>query len=191
MAFEPDFTHMLAVMRNERPRRLPVYEHIISPVIMEEILGTPFASLEQGRGADLDEFFSRYTRFFREMTYDTVSYEVCLTEVLPGHGAIKGGRGPIQSPQDFARYPWDELPRLYWAYAGPKFDALARHLPPGMKALGGVGNGVFEISEDLVGFECLAYLRADYPELFARLYQKIGDLMASIWQEFLRRYAAA
>ena len=191
MAFEPDFTQMLAVMRNERPRRLPVYEHIISPAVMEAILGTPFAALEQGQGADLDEFFSHYARFFREMTYDTVSYEVCLTEVLPGHGAIQGGRGPIQSPQDFARYPWDDLPRLYWAYAGPKFDALARHLPPGMKALGGVGNGVFELSEDLVGFECLAYLRADYPELFARLYLKIGDLMVSIWQEFLRRYAAA
>ena len=87
------------------------------------------------------------------MTYDTVSYEVCITEILPGHGAIMGGKGPIQNRADFERYPWDELPARYWALAEPKFDALRRHLPPGMKALGGVGNGVFEISEDLVGFE--------------------------------------
>ena len=58
-----------------------------------------------------------------------------------------------------------------------------------MKALGGVGNGVFEISEDLVGFESLAYVQADDPELFADLYRRIGDLMAGIWQRFLRQYA--
>ncbi len=87
------------------------------------------------------------------------------------------------------RLSWDELPARYWEIAAPRFDALARHLPPGMKALGGVGNGVLEISEDLVGFEYLAYMRADDPELFAELYCRIGDLMAAIWQEFLRRYA--
>jgi uroporphyrinogen decarboxylase len=189
MPFEPDYTQMLAVMRNERPARLPVYEHIISPVIMEKILGVPFAALEASEGSDLDEFFVHYTRFFKEMTYDTVSYEVCVTETLPGHGAIRGGKGPIQNPQDFEHYPWDDLPALYWAYADKKFAALAQHLPSGMKALGGVGNGVFEISEDLVGFECLAYLKADYPEVYVQLYQKIGDLMVTLWQEFLRRYA--
>jgi len=189
MSFEPDYDHMLTVMRNERPTRLPIYEHIISPLVMERILGVEFAALETGNGSDLDEFFSRYCRFFKEMTYDTVSYEVIINNILPGHGAIRGGKGPIQTPQDFERYPWDELPQLYWDQAGKKFDALARHLPPGMKALGGAGNGVFEISENLVGFECLAYLNADYPQVFAQLYQKIGDLMVTIWQEFLRRYA--
>ena len=39
-----------------------------------------------------------------------------------------------------------------------------------MKALGGVGNGVLEISEDLVGLEQLAYLQADDPELFLDRY---------------------
>jgi len=42
-----------------------------------------------------------------------------------------------------------------------------------MMALGGIGNGV-EISEDLVGFERLAYLQADDPELFTALYEKIA-----------------
>jgi uroporphyrinogen decarboxylase len=189
MSFQPDYRNMLAVLRNERPTRLPVYEHIISPVIMEQILGTPFAALEQGRGSDLDEFFRHYCLFWPQMTYDTVSYEVCITEILPEHGAIMGGKGPIQSRADFEKYPWDELPGRYWAYAGPKFEALALRMPPGAMALGGIGNGVFEISEDLVGFESLAYLRADDPELFADLYVRIGDLMLTIWQEFLARYA--
>jgi uroporphyrinogen decarboxylase len=187
MTFTPDYRHMLAVLRNERPARLPVYEHIISPVIMERILGTPFAPLGDGSPADREEFFHHYCRFWQEMTYDTVSYEVCITEILPGNGAIKGGRGPIQTRADLERYPWDELPARFWALAGPKFEALGRHIPPGMKALGGVGNGVLEISEDLVGFEYLAYMRADDPELFAELYRRIGNLMVAIWQEFLAR----
>ena len=63
-----------------------------------------------------------------------------------------------------------------------------RPLPPGMQALGGVGNGVFEISEDLVGFQYLAYMQVDDPELFAELYRRIGDLMVEIWTVFLQRY---
>jgi uroporphyrinogen decarboxylase len=167
---------------------LPVYEHIISPVIMEKVLGINFVELENGDNRDVEEFFRNYCRFWPQMTYDTVSYEVCITEALPGHGAIMGGKGPIQNRADFERYPWPELQERYWALADRKFAALCRNLPPGMKALGGVGNGVLEISEDLVGFESLAYLLADDPEVFADLYGRIGDLMLGIWTEFLRRY---
>jgi uroporphyrinogen decarboxylase len=189
MTFQPDYHFMLDVMANRRPARLPIYEHIISPVIMEQVLGITFAHLEQGGSRDLDEFFHHYCRFWPLMTYDTVSYEVCITEILLGHGAIFGGKGPIQNRADFERYPWDEIQERYWALADQKFAALARQLPPGMKALGGVGNGVLEISEDLVGFESLAYLMADDPETYADLYRRIGDLMLGIWKEFLRRYA--
>jgi len=180
---------MLDVLANRRPARLPIYEHIISPKIMERILGVEFADLPGGGPAELREFFRQYCRFFKEMTYDTVSFEICITENLPDHGAIMGGRpGPIQSRSDFVSYPWDELSKYYWQTAERHFDALAEAMPPGMKALGGVGNGVFEISEDLVGFQYLAYLQADDPELFAALYRKIGDLMVEIWTRFLERY---
>ena len=189
-AFQPDYRHMLDVLKNTRPARLPIYEHIISPEIMEAILGETFAELEHGDSADLEAFFSSYCRFFHDMTYDTVSWEVTVTPILPDHGAIMGGRpGPIQTRADFESYPWDDLPRMYWEIAGPKFDALGKCLPPGMKALGGVGNGVFEISEDLVGFQHLAYMMADDPDLFAELYRKIGDLLVNLWRTFLARYA--
>jgi uroporphyrinogen decarboxylase len=189
MPFEPDYRHMLAVMRNERPARLPVYEHHISPLVMEQVLGVRFATLQEGDDRDLDEFYRHFCRFFREMTYDTVSFEVGLAPLLPDHGAIMGGRpGPIQNRGDFERYPWAEIPDHYWHTAERHFAALARHLPQGMKALGGVGYGVFEVSEDLVGFERLAYMQVDDPALFADLYVKIGDLMSGIWATFLARY---
>jgi uroporphyrinogen decarboxylase len=190
MPFEPDYHHMLSVLENRRPARLPVYEHIISPLIMEKILNVRFADLAAGQAADLDEFFRQYCRFFKQMTYDTVSFEVTITDLLPEHGAIMGGRpGPIQNRADFEAYPWDELADRYWKTAEPHFQALLRQIPPGMQALGGVGNGVFEISEDLVGFQNLAYLQADDPDTFAGLYVRIGDLMVQIWSKFLQCYA--
>ena len=190
MAFQNDYRYMLDVLNNRRPARLPMYEHIISPKIMEKVWGVQFAELIEGSPSDRDEFYRQYCRFFQEMTYDTVSFEVTITECLPGHGAILGGKpGPIQNRADFEKYPWDKLAELYWAKADRYFCALVKCLPEGIKALGGVGNGVFEISEDLVGFQYLAYLQADDPELFAELYRKIGDLMVETWAVFLERYA--
>jgi uroporphyrinogen decarboxylase len=189
MEIKNDYRMMLEVFANRRPSRLPIYEHLISPKIMEQILGREFADLLTGDAKDQDEFFREYCSFFQQMTYDTVSFEVCISAILPDHGALYGGRpGPIQIHADFEAYPWDNLSDLYWQDATTKFDALARHIPPGMKALGGVGNGVLELSEDLVGFENLAYMMFDTPELFSKLYQKIGDLMVEIWTEFLERY---
>ena len=36
MTFQPDYHYMLDVLANLRPARLPIYEHIISPTIMEQ-----------------------------------------------------------------------------------------------------------------------------------------------------------
>ena len=130
---------------------------------MEILLNLKFTEMLKGNTADLKEFFVHYCRFYKEMTYDTVSFETCITEILPDNGAIMG--------------------------ATPRFDTLRQCLPKGMKAVGGVGNGIFEISEDLVGFEYLAYMMADDPDLFADLYRRIGDLLSEIWKEFLMQYS--
>lgn len=191
--FAPDYRHMLAVMDNRRPMRLPLYEHIISPRVMERILGVEFAALERSDDpADLREFFRRHAEFFQRMTYDTESYEVGIIPTMPDHGAILGGRpGPIQSRADFERYPWDDMPDRYWRIAAPRFEALAATLPPGMKAVGGVGNGVLEIAEDLVGFEWLCPMIYEDPDLAADIFARIGDMMAAIWRRFLDRFAPA
>jgi uroporphyrinogen decarboxylase len=190
--FTPDYKHFADVMSNRRPIRLPLYEHIVSPTIMEQILDKSFSSLFGGNEVDLAEYFAHYCRFFKEMTYDVISFEVCITEILPDGGAINGGKpGPIQGRSDFESYPWGDLPRLFWDLAGPRFDALTSSLPDGMKAVGGVGNGVFEISEDLVGIEYLPFMQVDDPELYTDVYKRIGDVMCTIWSEFIKRYSPA
>lgn len=188
--FAPDYRHMEEALRNRRPRRLPLYEHVVDVKTMERFLGTPFAELGRGNEADRRAFFGHYCRFFRELTYDTVSFECGACFVLPDRGAIMGGRpGPIQRRADFEAYPWEDLPRRYWAEARPRFEALRAAMPPGMKAIGGIGNGPFELAEDLVGLEYLPLLEADDPELFADLFARIGAYLESLWTSLLADYA--
>ncbi len=185
-----NYLNIIDAVNNRKPRSLPLYEHIISPFIMEKILGLSFSELIYGDDTDRREFFRQYCRFFKDMTYDTVSYEIGIIEILPDHGAINGGRpGPIQTREDFNRYPWAELTALYWKKAAPCFESLRDTLPPGLKVVGGVGNGVFEISEDLVGLQYLAYLRVDDPDLFDDIYKKIGELMVGIWSGLLAEFS--
>jgi uroporphyrinogen decarboxylase len=188
--FISDYRHMVDAVQNRRPVRLPLYEHIIDPQVMGRVLDVDMTVLEPNDGPDaFREHYTNQCRFWRRMTYDTVSFEGTVTDILPGHGAILGGRpGPIQNRKDFEQYPWDELPELYWKRWAPHFDALTQVMPDGMKAVGGVGNGVFEISEDLVGYEYLCLLSYDDPQLTAELYQKIGGLMVGLWSQTLERY---
>jgi uroporphyrinogen decarboxylase len=190
LTFQPDYRLIQDAALNRKPARLPLYEHIVDPTIMGKVLDVDMTVPEPGAGAAaFRDHYTNQCSFWRQMTYDTISVEGTVTDILPDHGAIMGGRpGPIQNRQDFDRYPWDELPQLYWKRWSPHFEALGEVMPQGVKAIGGVGNGVFEISEDLVGYEWLCLLMYDDPALTADLYRKIGDLMATIWSQFLERY---
>jgi uroporphyrinogen decarboxylase len=68
MAFQNDYHCMLDVLANKRHRRLPIYEHIISPSIMVCILDVRFAELWNGFPSDQVEYFSQYCRFIQEMS---------------------------------------------------------------------------------------------------------------------------
>jgi uroporphyrinogen decarboxylase len=187
--FEPDYRNIEMAARNQRPPRLPFYEHIIGVDSMERIIGSKFGDLVDGDCAARSEFFKTYGGFFRDHGYDTVSYEVCVTEILPGGGALLGEQdGPIQNRNDFEKYAWADVPRIFREKAESRFTALRETMPAGMKAIGGIGNGVFEISEDLVGYEQLCLMMVDDPDLFADLYRKIGDLLETLWAEFLDKF---
>ncbi len=189
MDFQPDYRYFLDVMNNKRPERLPLYEHIIAPHSMEKVTDTRFADLIDGGKEDIAEFFRNYCLFFKRMTYDTVSFEVSSCQAGPGPHALSGGKGPIQTRSDFERFPWDEIPRTFWKTAAPQLDALAEAMPDGMKLVGGVGNGIFEFAEDVVGLEYLPLIQVDDSELYTDLFNKIGDLMTELWHVFLDRYS--
>lgn len=187
--FSPDYRNILEVLHNRRPARLPMYEHAIDPPFISKVIGREL--LLQGTAkADYEEYYRTVSSFWKDMTYDAFAYEAAICEILPGHGAINGGMpGPIQTREDFERYPFDEFPELFWKTYTPHLEAIRAVMPQGMKVWGGCGYGIFETSEDLVGFENLAVMQYLDPELFADLYRKIGDLFSTLWSEMVKRYS--
>lgn len=185
--FQPDYNNLLDVLYNRKSKRLPLYEHNIDLPFIEKYLGDkiPFGNTP----ADLEEHYRRVIGFWKQNEYDAFSYEALVCEVFPGHGAIKGGmKGPIQNREDFEKFPFDDIPRIFWKTYTPHLEAIRKAMPAGMKAYGGCGYGIFEASEDLVGYEYLSVMQYLDPELFSDLFKRIGDLYVTLWSEMIKRY---
>ena len=189
MDFAPDYNNLVQAARNQRALRLPLYEHIISDRIMESIMGIHFSEYEKGTFEEKKEYFTQYCRFFKQHGYDTVSYERCIGPVMPGSGSLGGHiPGVIKTRDDFEKYPWDEIPDLYFKANGEHFQALREVMPDGMKGVGGVGNGIFECVQDITGYMDLCLIKEDDPELYAGLFNKVGQTNLKIWARFMKEY---
>ena len=190
--FTPDYMNLQRAARNIECRRFPLYEHSVAPCVAEAVLGCRFGELLWGDYADKKEYFRLFCEFYQKMGYDTISFEASSRGTLIDGGALDcHKKGAIQTRQDFERYPFDEIPKIYRQRYDEQFRALAESLPPGMKAVGGVGNGVFELIQDLVGYTDLCYMSEDDPELYAALFARIGKMSLTIWEDFMERHSDA
>jgi uroporphyrinogen-III decarboxylase len=188
-SFQPDYTNILKVLYNQRPGYLPLYEHHIDVPFISKAIGEKL-EIVSDKPADLEDYYRKITSFWAKNGYDAFDYEAAICEIFPGHGAILGGmNGPIQTREDFDRYPFNDLPEIFWKKYTPHLEAIRKVLPPGMKAYGGCGYGVFESAQDLVGYESLCVMQYLDPELFTDVFKKIGDLYATLWIKMVREYS--
>lgn len=187
--FIPDYTNLLQAVSNLRPSRLPVYEHHIDAPFISKITGENLDP-SGSKSSDLKEYYRKVIGFWKDMTYDGFDFEAAVCDILPGHGAIMGGMpGPIQTRDDFNKYPWKDIPQIYKKTYTPHFEAIRNTLPAGMKAFGGCGYGIFEASRDLVGYEPLCIMQCMDPDLFRDLFIKIGDLWIELWSWVIKNYS--
>ena len=190
MTFRPDYRNIEKSARNIEVARLPLYEHIISGKVMEAILNKPFTGLFAGDYEEKKEFFRNYCRFFNDMGYDAVSFEMCIGAIMPGSGALGGHKdGVIKTMDDFNKYPWEAILPLFFERYSDYFRALREVMPSGMKAIGGPGNGIFECVQDIVGYQDLCYIKADDEDLYRLLFRKVGQVSLAIWQRFMREFS--
>ena len=187
--FEPDYKNIVDAAYNRVPARLLLYEHGISNEIIERITSKELSGLRVGNTADKREYFRRFYAFHRECGFDVVIHECCVCDILPGGGALGAHKkGIIQNRSDFENYPWDEFHKLYFDVFSEEFTLLSEQALPGMSAVGGVGNGVFEVVQDLVGYEDLCIISFEDPELYSDIFRKVGDMLLSIWKTLLHRF---
>ncbi|MDR0876415.1 MAG: hypothetical protein LBN21_00050 [Treponema sp.] len=187
-----DYRRMVDAAQNKITGWTPLYEHIVSAKVLEEIAGNKFSGLINGDAGDVNEYFKQYNHFFEDHGYDAIPFECCITNILPGTHALAGHEpGSIQNMDDFKKYPWEAIPGIFKEKFYPLFQAFQDNLPPGMKGVGGPGNGVFEIVQDLTGFEALCIIKYDDEELFSLLFQRVGETMETIWKDVIRRFGDA
>ena len=188
--FEPNYKNIVDSARNIEAKRLPLYEHNVSYEKIGEIKGVDMMALYNGDERDIREFFRVYCNFFKEYGYDVVTFEECIGAIMPGSGALGDCRvvPVIQDEDDFNHYTWDEIPDYYFERNSKYFRALREEMPAGMKAIGGVGNGIFECVQDVTSFQGLCYIKADDEELYENLFKKVGETNLKIWQRFMKEF---
>ena len=188
--FTPDYTNLQKAAKNIEVERIPLYEHAVGTGIAEKIMNKNFSPLWLGNFEDKKEFFKTYAEFYKKMGYDTISFEFSITDILPGGGALGGHKkGVIQTRDDFNKYPFEEIPEMFAAKYDEGIKALTEAMPEGMKAVGGVGNGIFECVQDLVGYMDLSIMSFEDPELYADMFKKVGETNLKIWKWFMEKYS--
>lgn len=187
--FQPNYQRIIDAAYNRGAGSLPLYEHGMDVSVVEKIIGSPVAGLLGGNFSDKVEGLRRICRCALQLGYDCIPFERWVTSLVQGGEALKG-RAPaiIQTMEDIEKYPWNRKLAEFIDLFDEDFAALREALPSGMKAVGGIGCGLFETTQDFVPFQELAFLQADEPEAYELLWKKIGDLMVQLWGWMLENH---
>lgn len=188
--FKPDYIRVIDAVRNKKTDGFPLYEHNISMEVISSILNKDLNSLYNSRDPELlEELFSLIAQFHIDYGYDTYSFEGCFTELVQGGKGLLGQADSIiQNREDLRDFPWNGIVENYFKKFSIYFDAIRATLPSGMKIVGGIGNGIFETVQDFVPFTELAYLEVDNPDLFSKLWEKVGETLLKTWERFMESY---
>ena len=172
---------------SERRRRITRIEVVRVRPQLEP--GEPVLPLLNSTCEDHAEAYRRIARCGIELGYDCIPFErpVCRL-VQDGAGLMGHAPAIIETMDEIEAYPWDKKLAEFIEQFEPHYDALRTALPEGMKAVGGIGNGLFETMQDFVPFQELAFLQVDEPEAYEVLWQRVGDLQYVLWKWLLENH---
>jgi uroporphyrinogen decarboxylase len=197
----PDFEALIRVLKGQdMPRRVHIIELGVDAEILKAIADScsaePWLDLRYGFEDQPPEIYYRQqVRMYYELGYDCAP----IWAAWPGHpsprqriadntAALAAGKkrhwteegyGLITSWEAFEAFPWDTI----------RPDPLpcviaARYLPDGMKIT--AGSSYFEhIFENLIGYEALAYLLYDEPELVEQIFQRWGEKVYGFYESVI------
>jgi uroporphyrinogen decarboxylase len=192
---DPDVGHLLAVLRRERPRRVPMLELKLDDEVMSALLGEPFVPWDKDAPAPQRRRTVRQTvSLMYRLGYDAfrfragVPFALVKDPAADTAGLSRGQRrwqsehaGPIQCLEDVERYPWPTLADIDF---GP-VEEMARALPDGMAGVGFCG-GVFEWSSWLMGLGPFSIALYDQPELIREVVDRVGRLVYEVFEVWCR-----
>ena len=144
--FEPDFNNMVKAATNHWVDRIPLYEHIIDSKVMQEITGNrPHDLFFSKDMSESQEGFRQYWDFWGKWVMIQHPWNLVYAELVGAGALYEHKEGCIKNREDFERYPWDEIAERFFDKYAPYIRNFEKTCPPGMKAVGGVGNGVLKL----------------------------------------------
>lgn len=187
----PDFEQFRQVLlRQGKPERV----HYVELNHDQEIVDAVMSVLPGDDGSDEREMlWRRRLRFWHRLGYDYVTVGVPLDIPLPWKGTddtaarsrgqrhwIEESLGPIQTREDFERYPWPGSGR-HADLSG--FEITAKYLPEGMKIIGATWGGVFETVVFTMGYSNFAFALADDPAFVGEIFDKVGGMLVEVYRQ--------
>ncbi|MCK4640700.1 MAG: nucleoside 2-deoxyribosyltransferase [Candidatus Marinimicrobia bacterium] len=181
----PDIEQFKFTLKRGKAAYVPIAELGIHPIMKERLLGRPIKSLKD----DVD--------FWYKAGYDYIKLQP-IADFNPGKlflqdnenstidddGAVSRnwateGKGIITSLNDFVNYIFPKKEDFNYS----NFEKVRELLPEGMGVIGQYGD-IFTMVWELMGFEQFSYALFDNPELLDALFDKIGNLVLSMFEYF-------
>jgi len=197
MALKADFGHLEKVLQRTCPRgELPIFEIGVDTEIMEAFLGERLCVPEEGDRAGQVHLAHQQLRFWHAAGYDMavgradapfvdqVSY---LGSTAPGAAGPRKwfheSGGLIASWRDFEAYPWPAVGEFDFSSV-ETLDRELRGMGSGMKLVLLCG-GFFSKVTLLLGWENLAYLSVDQPDLLKAVFDRVFERRAAVYRAFV------
>jgi len=175
---QPAFTEFRKVLlRQGRPSHLPLYEHIASPGFISERVG---CDIRKVKGRD---YWKLYVDFWLGLGFDCIPMEIPFDlgpqpELPADHPRCQSEEGArIFCRDDFDKVCWPDVDRpIDFA----PFEIVAGLIPEGVKIVGGVCMGPFEVaSQRIFGVMGLSLMLVDDPELVRMVFDRLRAIYVS------------
>ena len=194
----PDFEGRMkkVLLRAGEPDRVPFYELFADKPVKDKILGKPTLLPILLPIGDPKELVRNEIEFWHRLGYDYVPACPAFgfgirAEFAPDTAQLsmgarmwinETGAGLIKNREDYEKYPWPDPDQVSFEL----FDEFAKHLPKGMVVFGQV-SGVLENTIWLLGYENLAYLSVDDPELLKMIFDQVGSRLVRLVERMCER----
>ncbi len=182
----PDFERFRTALKRGQPDRVPIAELAVNLPVMEAYLGqridSPEATVEFWCRAGYDFItawpgynWNRAGRQPKEGVRKTVFRRSVYSEEPEERHWRAEKAGVMTSLADFEAHEWPTKDSLDTS----QLEAYAAVLRPGMKMV--VVSSMHEFAADLMGTETLLLGIYDQPELVARIYSRVGELITHLF----------
>lgn len=188
---DPNIDNLLAVLRREKPERVPFLELKLDDEVMGDLLGEPFVKWDRNDPAERREHaIAQITSLMHRIGFDAfrlrtgIPFDAVRDKASDTAGTTRESRewqnehsGPIQSREDFERFHWPTIEEVDF---GP-VEEIQKALPDGMACIAYCA-GVFEWSSWLMGLENFMLALYEQPDLARDVVDRVGSTICQCFE---------